>query len=506
MNLLYTARARLLAGALVVVASSALTINSMQQAEAQPRGAAWERSSQWLACGNSTVQAMRRVSRSAISSDTGASVTRSLLDLRNVNTAPAQLGLAAGACRDERVRDRRHNIPAYLCVGEAGLMSTVASVDTGSNAQNAYCAYHSAALLARTVGNASQLSEAHVGRARALQALGAGQAEVVEAYGLAISADPNASTARFALARHYVRSGDTARAQDLLVRTEGANLVPVVGGIDSAVAIIELARARPGAPDIRLLRAAERAAPAGNVGVNSALGAAYADVDPVQARQYLRAATDPGAVAQSPTEAALQLDAYYHRSIFETRDRSYAEAARFADLAGNQPHALRQACLVRLVQGGTAIYNYVQNANGTWQEFPAQGRESCTRVGATPEGRLLVGMFWLRRAQYLAARHGTLTQSGSDMFFEAVNNAGTAFSAGRDALTDNSAKLNWPGHNPDVTLRQMLTYGTNLFQYYSSGCRSGAALQGQREAEEIFEAYRIIQPISAPRRCVPERS
>lgn len=505
MNLKYTARARLLAGALVVVGASALTMNSMQQAEAQPRRATWEQSAQWLACGSSTVQAMRRVRANAISTNVPDAVRRSLRDLGNVNTPSADLALAAGACRDEQIRDRRHNIAAYLCVGDAGLMSTVSSVDRDSNAQNSYCAYHSAALLAGQVRDARQLGAAHLGRARALRALSASQDDVAAAYTAAINADPSANEARFELARIY-RTSNPTRAQDLLVRSQGGNFVPVVQGVESAVAIIEFARARSATPDIRLLRAAQQAAPDGNVGVNSALGVAYFDSNPPEARGFLVAATNPGAVPRTPVETELQREAYYYRSILDLDQRAtFADAVRFADLAGNPPHALRQACLARLRQGGAAVYNRVRVA-GVWQDEGSEAQNSCSlnRLGATPEGNMLVGMYWLRRAQYLAQQYGSVTPTGRQQVQRAVANADRAFSDARNALVDNTAKLNWPGQDRDITLRLMLEYADRLRQYYASSCQIGSTPSGDPRAEQIFEYYQIIRPRSVTLRCLPE--
>lgn len=503
MKLLYTTRSRLLAGALVVLASAALSMNSMQSAEAQPRGAGWERSSWWTSCD----QAIRRVQRSAITTNEPASVTRSLIDLRNVNTAPSALALAASACREERVRDRRYNIPAYMCVGEAALMPTVQSADSASNAQAAYCAFHSAALLARQGGNAGQLSAAHVGRARALEAVGASQTEVIEAYNAAIDADRNATDARLALARHYVRRNDPAEAQRLLVRDDGSGgLAPIVTGTDAAVAIVELARARPEGGDyLRLLRAAERAAPSGSVGVNSALGAAYFRTNPGEARRYLWAATE-GAVPQSPTEAVLQLDAYYYRSVIETQEGNYTAAAAHADAGGNQPQALRQACLVRLLQGRNAVYNVVEGADRVRREVPgpSDGQTRCGRLGATPEGQLLYGMFWLRRAQFIAQEHRTvLTEPGRGLWTTAVQEARTAFAAADDGLTDTRLKLNWPGHDEQITLRQMIDYGIDLRRYYGSRCEAGEEPMGEPEAESVFVSYKIVRARGSQFRCMP---
>jgi hypothetical protein len=499
LNALNTTRARLLAGALVVLASSGLAATSTQEAEAQPRTnnnwqntAAWAQYCQgWPRSGN-------------VSSGVPAAVERSNRDLDNRNADSETLRQALAACRDERLRDRRHNVSAYMCVGRANLIDNMPN----RSAQEAYCAYHSAALLARN--NNTQRSQAHIGRARALEAIGS-PTDVINAYSAAIAADGNAAEARIALARYYTGRREWREARALLIREDSRDrrMTPIVSSAESAAAIIELARAstEPDSADylalVRVAEAAVAGVPNGNVGVNSALGIAYFESSPDQARTYLWRATE-GAVPQSPTEQSLQLDAYYYRSIIEANERNYDQARRHADQAGNTPHAMRQQCLVRLTMGGDAVARLTTvTRNGTEIvtdiDPAAEGLGACSRLGMSREGPLLEGMFWLRYSQYRsqhfnpADRSTETARRHSRLWREAVGRAEQLFSDGKRAVGDNdNSELDWPGSGT-VTLRAMYGAGDDLGDYFGSMCEAALNLNDEeRLAEQIFIRYKIL--------------
>ncbi len=507
LHALNTTRARLLAGALVVVVSTGLALTTTPGADAQPRNAsnAWQNTAAWA-------QFCQGWPRSGnVSNGVPAAVERSLRDLDNRNADSETLRQALQACRDERVRDRRHNVSAYLCVGRANLIENV----PGRSAQEAYCAYHSAALLARN--NSAQRSQAHIGRARALEVIGS-PTDVINAYSAAIAADANASEARIALARYYIGRREWSQARTLLVRQDprDGRLTPIVNGTESAVAIIELAResARADSAEyLSLVRVAEAAVagiPSGNVGVNSALGAAYFESDPARARGYLWSATADGAVAQTPTEQSLQLDAFYYRSIIEANERNFEQARQHADQAGVSPHALRQQCLVRLTMGGDAVARITRNSRGevTDVEPAADALGACSRLGASPEGPLLEGMFWLRYSQYRshyfnpADRTTEAARRHARLWREAVGRAEQLFSDGKRMIGDNDNRaLGWPGSGA-VTLRAMYGAGDDLGDYYLQLCETTLNLTSEElAAQELFVRYKVIGPASDQYRC-----
>jgi len=499
-----------------LLASSGLTITTTQEAQAQ-RPQPWYSTAAWRQyCPD------RPPSGSATTS-TPAAVERSLRDLNNRNAEDQELRDALRACADERFRDRRHNIPAYMCVGRANLMDAV----PGHNARDAYCAYQSAALLGRQARNRELESQAHVGRARALEVMGSA-GEVIAAYNAAIAANPNASDARVALARYYTGRSQFREARDLLVR----DLTPIVRGPEAAVAIVELARAstEPNSTQrLELVRVAEAAVPAtpgqpsGNVGVDSALGIAYFEPDRNLALTYLRSATER-AVPESETEQLLQLEAHYYRSVIEADRGNYDVAKRHADQAGGTAEARRQQCLVRLMMGGDAVYRLTRQRDRAGRDQviainPSDDGQRACASSTAPDGPLLEGMFWLRYAQWQAYYFNPqLNDSNNSAWTRAVSFADAAFARGKPRYDDdNRTLLGWPGaeaiaprsDRERIRIRDAYGFADDLADWFGRRIPCDPNFRMNLNSEEtqiepLFVHYRIVRPPSRdPYRCGP---
>jgi hypothetical protein len=426
------------------------------------------------------------------------------------------LGEALASCTGERSRDGNRLIDAYLCVGEANMDERV----PGHSAGNAYCAYHAAAVLAEQARSASLQSRAQVGRAQALEALRQSQEDVLEAYRLAIAADGTATTALVARARHYMGRQEWDRARDDLVTYDASRRAyqAKVSTRDMALAIVELVQRADydGNTKIALLGAAQAAAPT-SVAVNSALGTAYFEMAGQQqtALDFLRRATEQGS-AEAGYEP-LQEKAFLYRSMLAATGvgGTMNDALTYADRAGNTPEAMRQGCLIRLQMGGNQVFVPTQldrnghvtrpPGGGPINMTPAQqlpGYDHCNRFPNTAEGQLLLGMFWLRHAQYLAQNDFVGPgQAGERRWTDAVTAANRAFQQGETLVPANNTPLGWAGAGP-VTLRMMLIRGQHLASYIGTICRRNEPVPS--DEERVFVRYNIIRSSDDPNRtrCV----
>lgn len=492
MRFLNASRARRLAGALVILASSGAFVVSTQEAGAQRRDVYWER------CDQAT-WAVRR-SRPIDIADRWESVTRARGELRNPNSEPATLASAERECTQSLTRENRYAVPAYMCAGDANLEAR----NPSASAQDAYCAYNAAATLAARARNPSAESAAHVGRARSLEGLGASQDEVLEAYGRAIQVGGNSATeARIAAARHYIRRNEFDRARGYLF----ANGNPVGSGTEVALAIVELARMNNASDRLGLLRSAEAVSPRGpdgystSVAVNSAVGAAYYEAqESERAYGYFRHVTE-GQNAE-PGYQNLQDEAFLYASMLALTDPRYGgstEALRLVGRAGNTPAALRQGCLVRLMIGGPEVYREVVDRNGRPMEgttWSIPGLEHCTRLGSTAEGDLLRGMFFLRFAQHLPSVPPNRSTWQRGQWDSAVSQAIQAFRNGQSKLAGVRTELQWPASRgaSQPTLNEMLEFGLDLASYYDTVCSraSYVRLEGRPGPFGVFATYKTV--------------
>lgn len=489
---------------------------------ARPAEAA--RTPQWdrtpAQCGDSVDTNAFRAASNRIDANDVNSVLTDLRFITDPNTDETQLRLAVGDCRDARGRDGRFHIQAFLCLGEASRWPRArqfASADV--NPTKAYCAYHSAAILAHRIRNANLETQAHIGRGQTLDDIGASQ-QAIDAFGLAIRANGSAEYighARAALAQHYIRIGHKDEARDALL----VNWQPIVGGTDVALALVELAHMQtpqvPPEEQINYLNAARTAAPY-SVAVQSALGVGYFKAGRFDlAPSYLQDATTHELPTNEQSYLSLREQAFLYRSVMETGGPSHpaigGDPFWSSERAGNSAEALRQACLLRIrqgdagAQGGHGVFHQELGADRRLHEVPVDGAQYCSteRLGTSPEGQLLVGMYWLRHAQFMAMAYGTLpTPSGQSQWQDNITNADIAFRTARNALTDRTQPLNWPmqDQDPTIKLSQMLDAADRLRQFYNGGCQQPNPI-GDQAAENIFVFYRVVQPVGAARRCMP---
>lgn len=268
---------------------------------------------------------------------------------------------------------------------------------------------------------------------------------------------------------------------------------------------------RSGAGDAAVRQTLEQAYQADrtSLAVNSALGHEYFQMGRnywSTAEPYLRAAiqiTPPPAGDDDAQELA-----FYHLSVIEADRGNLSRALEYADDAGNEAHAQRQVCLVRLMIGRDQVYNATRNSQGRIIEMrPSEdARRSCERLGSSAEGQLLEGMFWLRYSQFRGEAFAPVIGSVPDNYtpwHDAISIAERAFENGRRRLGDDTTtKVDWPG--TDVSLRAMLGYGDDLADYFLGFCRGSInSTDDELRAEEIFVDYKIVRERGDQRRCLP---
>jgi hypothetical protein len=426
------------------------------------------------------------------------STLRAILDDRNATAD--QLRRVAADCEAMG----RNSVPGLMCVARAQI--TLANHDEAprENFGQARCNAYRASQLARSRSEPRRRAEALWAESLVgLISNGVGdpeshRTELERVHGAQAAAMVHTAMADMAVARNDEQG---AREEVGHLRDHAQERALVL------INIAQLQR-RMGQSEAVIRRTLEEAvgADSSSVGTNAALGRAYFEMGRDQwrnAEPYLRTAVQTRPAPAGDVNA--QERANFHLSVIEADRGNMALAEEYADDAGNDAQAQRQKCLVRLLQGGNAVYHRVQNANGDWREEDAEGEDRCTELRATAEGQLLAGMFWLRRAQYLADAHGTLTNYGRERFQGAVSNANRAFSEGSRLLGQSNAKLNWPGR-PDIELEDMLGYADRLRQFYAASCQRGAdpnVSGDQLFAEQIFEYYRIVRPRGMEPRCLP---
>ncbi|MGQ0533636.1 MAG: hypothetical protein ACT4OF_13245 [Caulobacteraceae bacterium] len=427
--------------------------------------------------------------------------------LDNPNASPEDLAQARADCRNMS-SSQQVSVSGVMCVARISLIEARRSEGRRrENYGDARCAAHRASRVARNNPTVRREADGYWAEALVgLLSMGAGDPAVYDRELTNVHVAQASAVVHRAITDRYLNQNRV----DLARNEVNAHLRS--NDRDRALALISIARHqdRSGASDAVVRQTLEEAYQADrtSLAANSALGSAYFDMGHNYwgtAEPYLRTATliNPPPVG----EENLQEQANYYLSVIEA-DRGNLPAARaYADSAGNEARALRQACLVRLLQGGNAVYNWVQGQEVSGQ---TEGEQRCRQPGATPEGQLLLGMFWLRRAQFVAQAYrltgGVLADPGRQKWDYAVQQARNAFFAGDRALTNDRAELNWPGHGDDVTLRQMIDYANELRDYYGARCeRSEEPLPDPRAVpvERVFEYYKIVRPRGSPLRCMP---
>ncbi len=445
----------------------------------------------------------------------------SVIDDRNASVEALQQ--VARDCQQILTQSQRGSIDALMCVARAQIKLADRGVDAVTNYGYARChAYR-----AYRLSSGDARARASAVRAEALVGLIGANSGSADAYSQELlGSDVHNSSApaavHRAVAQIYTNRNDITRA---LAEARGD-----LQGTDRALALINISSKRGG--DTALLTEALRA-DSRSVAVNAALGVAYATMPQPNwpaAYDRLLQATYDGATVE-PGYENLQEQAFLYRSVLASSGNpqygTIADAIRFTSRAGNTAPALRQGCLVRLVAGGEEVFQAPRDSRGDYirprdsrgraigpiettdvQRLPAY--DHCNRLTSTAEGQLLLGMFWLRYAQLLGQAEspdpGTF---GERPWRAAVDNATRYFQNGSTSLTDNRAKLGWPGH-ADVTYRAMFDYGQALTGFIQSYCRSGTGPAGELGANgaptaqaQTFFDYKAVLPNGMSRRCRP---
>jgi hypothetical protein len=485
MGILYTARTRLLAGALVVLATSSAAVNATQQASAQGNR-------ETVSCGNEqAITRVRNASASRIdwapSASPGVELASGILD--SPTSTDAQRSQAAAACEAGRFNGTRFNVPAYFCVANARARS--AETDQAA-ATTAYCNYQAAATLAqRARHHGEEEGRAHIGRGRMLAALGHSTTEVADAYDAAIRADPeHATTAHVAIARNYIRLNDFPGARANLVTPDNH---PIAREDQVGLAIVELVQAMPASSTERLplLRIA-REAGGSSVVVMSTVGGALLNAGyDDEARQALDQAL--GLSAQGDQAIRAKAQAYYYLAVLHARadDWQYVVANETNMAAAGMADQPRLACLAALQLGGRNVYQRGTSDHGPPPAEEMLGYRQCNLVGAAQQN-LLMGMFYLRRSQYMPA-----SSSGQrDAWRRTVANAVDRFRQARTALgSDYTTKVEWPmpvSARSTSTIFEVLDYAREFARYAESGCQGTQPddPSGGR-AREAFNYYHL---------------
>lgn len=418
----------------------------------------------------------------------------------NAASTNEQLQLALNDCQLILRDSQRGSVDALMCVARAQIRLADRDIDPGSNYGYARCHAYRAARL----GGAGVRTRADALRADALVGLMRVNAGSADDYSRELLRDVHNAQASDAVHRAvadmYVRQRNAPEA----LREARAHLQ----GTARALTLINISN-MPGG-DSRLLDEAY-ASDSSSVAVNSALGIAYfnrGEGDWGRAWQRLEFATRDRQTPE-PGYESLQLDAFYYRSVLEASNRGYGtlrDALVHADQAGNTQHALRQACLVRLMIGGEEVYRVTRNARGALIDMSpsTDGQRSCQRLGSSPEGQLLEGMYWLRYSQFRGeAFSPAVGAPGHAPWREAVNTAERAFENGRDALGADNRTLGWPGWG-SVSLRAMLGFGNKLADLFQSYCQGEInANADELRAGDVFVHYKIVRAPGRPNRCLP---
>jgi tetratricopeptide (TPR) repeat protein len=420
------------------------------------------------------------------------------------NATTTSLGIGMNDCR--RVLSQHQGaVPALMCVAHGDISLARLNVDPQGNYLEARCYLDRVNRLRGAHGD--ERASANALRADALVGLlglnvGADQTAVYNSELLEMhdAAPTQVSEAvHMTVARIYVAQNTAAGAAS--AESEAAHLNDPRDRALTLISVAQLQRTLGQGPDIvnATLRRAHDASD--SVATNSALGTAYFDMgDWNRAASYLNAAIHE---TPQPDEQAYLPDAYYHLSMVEAHNGNFLQALARARSAGPSNFAYqRQLCLMELKVGGAEVYSRDSGARTPHAGEEMPGYAACNLGASSPEAQLLLGMFWLRHAQFRGAdlppRLGT--QAGTD-WRDAVYKASQAFNNGSRLLGTSTAALDWPAQ-PAVQLSDMLNYGQTLAAYVGTFC-AGPPTPAHGVAEGIFVNYSIVRSPGMPNRCLP---
>ncbi|MEM6926544.1 MAG: hypothetical protein AAF602_06435, partial [Myxococcota bacterium] len=295
-------------------------------------------------------------------------------------------------------------LPALQCVGDAAALAAELGRNRDDNHLDSYCAFDAMAQLAeRTAPDDDSLeATSQAGRAAALVELRRSDRDLAQAYGnFAVEAYERANEAEptqdrlFALASLYIDLKKPAKAEQVIAKLDGGK---------KALALVSLAdlkrRKKASASDVlAILNRAKQAAPRSQT-VNSALGETHLELENLSdARESFLAVIDDKADEDAGREGpGMRADAYYYLAVLDARTakatREWASvednARRAYDIIGGDVRYRRLLCLAYI---GKGFYRMRRDTSAPFCE----GQESA-------EGKLLYGLYQLRKAQYVPVR------------------------------------------------------------------------------------------------------
>ncbi|MBX2801895.1 MAG: hypothetical protein KTR31_29720 [Myxococcales bacterium] len=389
---------------------------------------------------------------------------------------------------------RAYHMPAFTCIGEAGARAASLDIKPRMNNTDAYCAYQMVVELAtRSGADDETLAEAHQGRGDAM--LGLSQQDgpraqrftslAIQAYEQSIELSATAAR-HFALGRIYIGLGKAKKAEDAI--TAGAELEPK--GTETALALVSLAELKrdndaPPEDVLGVLQLAKKAAP-DSLAANGAIGIAYYELGkPAEARKALEDVIDADPSEGMGTDTVnYRAEAHYYMGLIEAGEvrrasdwNKVAEHAESAVKAGGGDTRFRTlVCLSHIARGGDPI---ADGDSGAWCE----GQD-------TPEGQLMRGMYYLRRAQYVPRFTLRSPPSRNELKWrEYLNQAEEAFEDGED---DAEGSVDWPGVDKAPELAGSLAFGQDVVGHANLFCRTALDADGKAREKALFDAYGVL--------------
>lgn len=401
------------------------------------------------------------------------------------------------ACAEVAYRDKTFFLPALECIGEAAQSAADLGAARNDNHFDAYCAFDATArLAAKDASGAKGLqARAQEGRGTALVEMRRTNPDMadlyedaaVRAYETAISLQPTADR-QFALGRLYIKLGRAAKAEKAI--EAGADLEG--SGSKTALALVDLAEIKgEPAEKLRVLNRAKKAAPKSR-SVNGALGLVHFDMGNLaDARAaFLDVIADDAVDDAGKDSPAIRADAHYFLARLDARTANsynewqavYDNARRAYDIIGGDTRYRQLLCLAHVARGGKTLR--------TEESAPfCEGQES-------PQGKLLYGVYLLRKAQYVPVRllRNGRTSDSEREFRGYLSRAKDTFEAGVSNMgpRDKGTRVMWPGLTTEPDLKSTLDFGEDVVQWMSTFCRGDLEKTDKAAEVSVFERYNAL--------------
>ncbi len=403
------------------------------------------------------------------------------------------------ACWDAAydAREKTFYLKALECVGDAAAAASDLGKNKAENDLASYCAFDAMATLADRELPEDKASEAasQAGRAAALVELRKRNRKdaaaygkwAVEAYERSIAAQPDNQENLFALASLYIALEKPSEAEDVISKLQGGR---------RALALVSLSQLKrrkkePLSDILAVLNRASQAEPKSQT-VNSALGVAHYESENLsQARDAFLAVIDDDAIDDAGKKGPqVRADAYYYLAVLDARTARNSKewgvvqdnARRAYDIIGGDTRYRRLLCLAYI---GKGFYKMPREQPAPFCE----GKESA-------EGKLLYGLYRLRKAQYVPVRllGGGRTHPTEVEYRDHLAKAEEAFSEGAKEIgpRQKGAKLEWPGLQLEPGLESTLNFGEDVVQWASTFCRSTLDKTDKAGEVAFFERYNAL--------------